>query len=150
MMIVSLFHFGRLGSAPALVYQFWFCLDLLNSVHATFLITIRMEIIYRHVKLNQLFYRFMTGLFISWVHYLVLWVTEFGQLTHTRRSDGGPDLDGALKAVVRIKIRHYRQLYLIRFDFAEIIGHEDFYTARSFLTAFYYDTTDTFHLFFSS
>jgi hypothetical protein len=39
-----------------------------------------------------------------------------GQLTHTRRSDGAPDPDGALKEVVRIKIRHYRNIYLIRPD----------------------------------
>jgi hypothetical protein len=35
-----------------------------------------------------------------------------GQLTHTRRSDGAPDPDGALKETVRIKIRNYHQLYL--------------------------------------
>ena len=35
-----------------------------------------------------------------------------GQLTNTRRSDGGPDPDGDLKEVVRIKIRHYRNVYL--------------------------------------
>ena len=35
-----------------------------------------------------------------------------GQLTNTRRSDGAPDLDAAFKEVVRIKIRHYRNLYL--------------------------------------
>ena len=29
-----------------------------------------------------------------------------GQLTHTRRSDGAPDPDGALKEAARIKIRH--------------------------------------------
>jgi hypothetical protein len=34
------------------------------------------------------------------------------QLTNTRRSDGAPDPDTALKDVVRIKIRHYRNLYL--------------------------------------
>ncbi len=37
-----------------------------------------------------------------------------GQLTHTRRSDVGPDPDGTLKKEVRIKIRHYRNLYLNR------------------------------------
>ena len=37
-----------------------------------------------------------------------------GQLTNTRRSDGAPDPDPALKDVVRIKIRHYRNLYLNR------------------------------------
>ncbi len=35
-----------------------------------------------------------------------------GQLTNTRRSDGAPDPDVVLKEVVRIKIRHYRTLYL--------------------------------------
>jgi hypothetical protein len=35
-----------------------------------------------------------------------------GQLTNTRHSDGSPDPDGALKEVVRIKIRHYRNVYL--------------------------------------
>jgi hypothetical protein len=31
---------------------------------------------------------------------------------HTRRTDSAPEPDGALKTVVRAKIRHYRQLYL--------------------------------------
>ena len=31
-------------------------------------------------------------------------------------SDGAPEPDGALKAVARAKIRHYRQLYLNRPD----------------------------------
>ncbi len=35
-----------------------------------------------------------------------------GQLTNTRRSDGAPDPDVAYKDVVRITIRHYRNLYL--------------------------------------
>ena len=35
-----------------------------------------------------------------------------GQLTHRRCSDGAPDPDGALKETVRIKIRHYRNIYL--------------------------------------
>ena len=39
-----------------------------------------------------------------------------GQLTHTRRSDGVPDPDGDLKESVRIKIRHYRNLYVNRPD----------------------------------
>ena len=39
---------------------------------------------------------------------------SIGQLTHTRRSDGAPELDGALRAVARAKIRHYRQLYINR------------------------------------
>jgi hypothetical protein len=39
---------------------------------------------------------------------------SLGQLTHTRRSDGEPEPDGALRAVVRKKILHYRQLYINR------------------------------------
>jgi hypothetical protein len=41
-----------------------------------------------------------------------------GQLTHTRRSEGAPEPDGALKATPnqRAKIIHYRQLYLNRPD----------------------------------
>jgi hypothetical protein len=39
-----------------------------------------------------------------------------GHLTHTRRSDGPPELDGALQKVVRDKIRHYRQIYLDKPD----------------------------------
>ena len=39
-----------------------------------------------------------------------------GQLTNTRHSDGSPDPDGTLKEVVRIKIRHYRNVYLNRPD----------------------------------
>ena len=39
---------------------------------------------------------------------------SLGQLTHTRRSDGAPELDGALRAVARKKILHYRQLYVDR------------------------------------
>ena len=35
-----------------------------------------------------------------------------GQLTHTRRSDGAPEPDGAIQKVDRDKIRHYRQIYL--------------------------------------
>ena len=35
-----------------------------------------------------------------------------GQLTNTRRSDGDHDPDGSVKDVVRIEIRHYRNLYL--------------------------------------
>jgi hypothetical protein len=35
-----------------------------------------------------------------------------GQLSHTRSSDGTPDPDGALLEAARIKIRHYRNLYL--------------------------------------
>ena len=39
-----------------------------------------------------------------------------GQLTNTRRSDGAPDPDAAFIEVARIKIRHYRNLYLNRPD----------------------------------
>ncbi len=39
-----------------------------------------------------------------------------GQLSHTRRSNGDPDPDGALKEEVRIKIRYYRNVYLNRPD----------------------------------
>jgi hypothetical protein len=39
-----------------------------------------------------------------------------GQLTNTRQSDGAPDPDGSLKTSFRIKIRHYRNLYLNRPD----------------------------------
>ncbi len=39
-----------------------------------------------------------------------------GQLTNTRRADGAPDPDGAIKEVDRIKIRHYRNVYLNRPD----------------------------------
>ena len=39
-------------------------------------------------------------------------ICKLVQLTNTRRSDGAPDPDMALKEVVRIKIRHYRNLYL--------------------------------------
>ncbi len=42
------------------------------------------------------------------------------QLTHTRRTDGAPEPDGALKSVTRAKIHHYRlayrQVYLNRPD----------------------------------
>jgi len=37
-----------------------------------------------------------------------------GQITHTRRSDGVLDPDGARKEAARIKIRHYRRIYLDR------------------------------------
>ena len=37
-----------------------------------------------------------------------------GQMTHTRRSDGAPEPDGALRTVVRKKILHYRQMYINR------------------------------------
>ena len=39
-----------------------------------------------------------------------------GQLTYTRRPDGGPDPDGVLKVVVRIKILHCRNICLNRPD----------------------------------
>ena len=34
-------------------------------------------------------------------------MNPIGQLTHTRRSDGAPEPDGALKALARAKIIHY-------------------------------------------
>jgi hypothetical protein len=39
-------------------------------------------------------------------------MSSLGQLTHTRRTDGAPEPDGALRTVARTKIRHYRQLYI--------------------------------------
>ena len=36
----------------------------------------------------------------------------FGNLTHTRSSDGVPNPDGAFKKTVRTKIIHYRRLYV--------------------------------------
>ncbi len=39
-----------------------------------------------------------------------------GLLTNIRTSDGTPDPDGDIKTEVRIKIRHYRNLYLNRPD----------------------------------
>ncbi len=39
-------------------------------------------------------------------------LSSLGQLTHTRRTDGAPESDGALRTVARAKIRHYRQLYI--------------------------------------
>ncbi len=39
-------------------------------------------------------------------------LSSLGQLTHTRRTDGAPEPDGALRTVVRTKIHHYRQLYI--------------------------------------
>jgi hypothetical protein len=39
-------------------------------------------------------------------------LSSLGQLTHTRRTDGAPEPDGALRTVTRAKIRHYRQLYI--------------------------------------
>ena len=43
-------------------------------------------------------------------------LSSLGQLTHSRRSDGAPEPDGALREVARTKIRHYRQLYINRPD----------------------------------
>jgi hypothetical protein len=39
-------------------------------------------------------------------------MSSLGHLTHTRRTDGAPEPDGALRTVAREKIRHYRQLYI--------------------------------------
>ncbi len=41
-------------------------------------------------------------------------LSSLGQMTHTRRTDGAPEPDGALRTVTRAKIRHYRQLYINR------------------------------------
>jgi hypothetical protein len=41
-------------------------------------------------------------------------LSSLGHLTHTRRTDGAPEPDGALRTVARAKIRHYRQLYINR------------------------------------
>ena len=41
-------------------------------------------------------------------------LSSLGQLTNTRRTDGAPEPDGALRTVVRAKIHHYRQLYINR------------------------------------
>jgi hypothetical protein len=41
-------------------------------------------------------------------------LSSLGQLTHTRRTDGTPEPDGALRTVERVKIRHCRQLYINR------------------------------------
>ena len=41
---------------------------------------------------------------------------SLGQLTHSRRLDGAPEPDGALRESARTKIRHYRQLYINRPD----------------------------------
>ncbi len=43
-------------------------------------------------------------------------LSSLGQLTHSRRSDGAPEPDGALREEARTKIRHYRQLYINRPD----------------------------------
>ncbi len=42
-----------------------------------------------------------------------VWAFKFAfYQTHTRRSDGAPETDGALKSVVRDKIRHISNLYV--------------------------------------
>ncbi len=41
-------------------------------------------------------------------------MSSLGHLTHTRRADGAPEPDGALRTVARAKNRHYRQLYINR------------------------------------
>jgi hypothetical protein len=43
-------------------------------------------------------------------------VFSTGHLTYTRRSDGAPEPDGALRAVTKTKILHYHQLYINRPD----------------------------------
>ncbi len=49
---------------------------------------------------------------LTYIRYDSSHVHTTGQLTNTRRSDGAPELDGALREVARKKILHYRQLYL--------------------------------------
>ena len=39
-------------------------------------------------------------------------MSSLGQLTDTRWTDGVPDPDGTLRTVPRVKIHHYRQLYI--------------------------------------
>ena len=51
---------------------------------------------------------------LTHTHYGRSHVHSIGQLTNTRRSDGAPEPDGALRAVARKEILHYRQLYLDR------------------------------------
>ena len=41
-------------------------------------------------------------------------LSSLGQLTHTRRMDGAPEPDGALRTVARANIHHYRQSYINR------------------------------------
>jgi hypothetical protein len=43
-------------------------------------------------------------------------MSSLRQLTHSRRSDGAPEPDGAFREATRTKIRHYRQLYINRPD----------------------------------
>jgi hypothetical protein len=43
-------------------------------------------------------------------------LSSLGQLTDTRRTDGVPEPDGALRTVTGEKNRHYRQLYINRPD----------------------------------
>ncbi len=43
-------------------------------------------------------------------------LSSLGQLTHSRRSDGVPEPDGALREAAKTKVRHYRQLYINRPD----------------------------------
>jgi len=39
-------------------------------------------------------------------------IVERLSVTHSRRSDGAPEPDGALREAARKKNRHYRQLYI--------------------------------------
>jgi hypothetical protein len=43
-------------------------------------------------------------------------LSSLGHLTHSRRSDGAPEPDGAFREETRTQIRHYRQLYINRPD----------------------------------
>ena len=95
MMIVCLFHFGRFGldlQEPTEDRDQSRCTNsgLIGSTHCThqfvtFFSMIRMVIICNLPKLNQRIHRFMTGLRISWVPFLVRWVTELTSTKLLRR-----------------------------------------------------------------
>ncbi len=53
---------------------------------------------------------------LTHTRYVSSHVHTTGQLTNTRRSDGVPELDGALRKLVRKNILHYRQLCINRPD----------------------------------
>jgi hypothetical protein len=66
---------------------------------------------------------------------------SLGQLTHSRRLDGAPEPDGALRESARTKIRHYRQLYINRPDpiaFMPVAVESSRTTLRSFYHLSYY------------
>jgi hypothetical protein len=53
---------------------------------------------------------------LTHTRYVSSHVHTTGQLTNPRRSDGAPELDGALREVDRKKILHYHQLHINRTD----------------------------------